>query len=389
MFGPLYETFYGPTKDLLMVGLVCFAFVLAERRRPMLAGLALAGAVVLKIYPIFLALYFVFRGRFQMLGWSAAWFVVLNLLPLPLIGLRDTLDFYLLILPNLGGATASPENVGVELILMAFQWLAWFDHGSDTLDPKAFHQSIATIWRLAVLGAFTWLFLLQQRRSRLEAPQLRGLLFGTLTAGMLVVMPVAWANYQLFLVIPIVALFGWMYSQQRLTALQGCAAALILLPTLLLLTPSKAWMINRFAGPDPPSALHSGLGLELNPQLQSRIARRSAQLASVPHRAMWQLSPRERRALLGEAGVDDASSRGPRLADIERKLGQLQSAGEEGQQQARRGLKASLPAEQLTTRAVVGWILLRPLGGIAIYVGLLAIVALGQRPDVPDARGVF
>jgi hypothetical protein len=214
-------------------------------------------------------------------------------------------------------------------------------------------------------------------------------LFGTWTAGMLVTMPVAWANYQLFLVIPIIAVFGWMHSARRLVPLQRCAVALFLLPTVLLLTPAKAWMLNRFAGPDPPSALHSGLGLELEAQLQSRVARRSHQLAEVPHRAMWQLSPPERRGLLREAGVDDASSRGPQLAALEHRLSRLRIGEEEGRFEGRRDLEALLRQEELTTRALVGWLLLRPLGGVAIYVGLLAMGALALRGTArEDVEGV-
>ena len=133
VFAPLFETFYGPTFELPMVGLMAAAFALSERGRCSLAGLAFAGAVILKVYPVFFGLYFLLVGRIRLLLYAAAWYLLLNLLSAPIIGFEDTFFFHFRILPFAGGSTAFLENASVEMLLMQLRWRSWFVHGVEPL----------------------------------------------------------------------------------------------------------------------------------------------------------------------------------------------------------------------------------------------------------------
>ncbi len=375
LFGPLYETFYGPTKELLMVGLMAIAFVLGERRRPGLAGLAFAGAVLLKVYPVVFGVVFVLRRQWRLIAWAAAWFIVLNLAPLPLIGVKDTVQFYFEILPFAGGSSADPENAGIELLLMAPGWLRWFHHGLEPLEPTAFNAGLAAAWRALVLVGYAVPVVLAGRRGALTSPTARFLVFAGWAAAMLVLIPVAWVNYQVWLVLPLIALAARLHERPRGAPLRVLAAAVLLLAALGMSLPVKALLLARYAGPgvERPLTLSSALGKELEPELLRRVEERQRRLAELPDlEALRALDPDAVHERLRDRGVPDGGSV---AADRGEVLGVVSLLERGADTRADRTLllraRARLRAAGLSTRAIVGWMMLRPALGLLAFVAVM------------------
>lgn len=79
----LAGTIYVGSGVPLLLLLVTLAWRLARRKRSGWAGLMLAGATVLKVYPACAAGYFLFRRRYRVVLWSALWTLVLVALTNP------------------------------------------------------------------------------------------------------------------------------------------------------------------------------------------------------------------------------------------------------------------------------------------------------------------
>ena len=71
---------YGNSNTFIL-WLTVAAVALDMDDRPVLAGLALAGAVSIKVVPLVFAVYFLASGRWRVLLWLAVWVVVINGLP--------------------------------------------------------------------------------------------------------------------------------------------------------------------------------------------------------------------------------------------------------------------------------------------------------------------
>jgi alpha-1,2-mannosyltransferase len=194
LLSPLYESFFGPTAEPALVGLLGIAYVCSERDRPLLAGLALAVAVHLKLYPALFLVWFALAGSFRTVASAVAWTAALGVGSF-LIAPGETALYFLRIVPLLGGVSTDPEDVGSGRLLAEVARLGGF-HSAPWL---------AAGWKLAVVVAAAVATVLPARRG---APAGRAFSFAAWAAFVLLVIPVCWANYQLLLAPLFVALAG-------------------------------------------------------------------------------------------------------------------------------------------------------------------------------------
>lgn len=104
---------YGNTNTFVLSLAIGAVWLDIENRRAM-AGLALAGAISIKVVPSLFVLYLVCRGRWRTLVWTAAWIVALNLAPLPAASrnVGDAWTSYLEtgVVGKLSDSLAQPDN---------------------------------------------------------------------------------------------------------------------------------------------------------------------------------------------------------------------------------------------------------------------------------------
>ena len=154
---PIWQFAADGHVDAVMIACVCLALLAAETRRPFLAGIALGGAVMTKIFPMLLG-----PGLYRRWDWKLplGGLVTIALLYLPYLGAGWKLFGF-----SSGYSAEEGLNDGSQL----YPWLFLGEIVSDM--PK---NAFALYWPVAalVLGSIGLVILLRRRRAPLD-------LFGT------------------------------------------------------------------------------------------------------------------------------------------------------------------------------------------------------------------
>lgn len=250
LLGPFYETYFGPTHELEIAGLLAVAFVLSERDiAPWGAAAAFALAITHKVYPLLFAFYFLLNRKYRMLLYSMICCAGFNLIPVFFKASHETSDYFFKMLPLLGGSSSYAENAGAELLLMAWRWREWFNHGQGPLDLLSFNHLYMNLWRVFVCLSFAALFIKAK-----STPVMRCLLFSTWAAGVLVIMPVAWDNYQVLLIFPAIA-FVLRVFEKPFSPVVVIAFLLFLIPLSLMSTLFGQRLLHTYEEPNHRSEM--------------------------------------------------------------------------------------------------------------------------------------
>ncbi len=379
LFGPFYETFIGPTKELVLFALMATTFVLSDRSRPVAAGLSFGAAILLKIYPAFFGLYFLLRRDFRTLFYTAVWFVVLNVFTITVSGFADTYTFFFELLPSLGGSSVDPENAGFVMLLMGIEHWSWFDHGLFALQREAPYVVAGIVWRLLVVAGFVSLMVALERRGAMAVARTRFMLFATWTSAVLVLIPVSWMNYQIFLAFPMVAVVVWA-SERKLTAVGATAVAVFVVSILYMSTPIKAALLWRYVDPGMKAAhaLSTGVGYELGSELEARVLQRRKELGIIGDATSLEGSGRrEVKSRLAEHAVSHGGSRASEYEHLRSRIVRVR---------ARNSLPVAARFEArvrragLTTNQVIAFVAARSGVGVAAFLSMMLLCT--TRPGV-------
>jgi len=205
-YEPFFETLYGlqvETSLLLLITLCLFCF---GRGLDAYAGIALALAAMLKLYPVLLLAFFVLERRYKVLAWFAGTCIVVLGWSILIIGPDQCRLYFSEILPYMMDAPAAVTG-GNETDNLAFakyiQWLGIAPGPAKTL---------GSLIALALLAVTSLLAYRDRRRNswRMTEP-LRYLVFVPL---ILLALTDSWTNYQLLLLLPIV----WVVSHSIVAA---------------------------------------------------------------------------------------------------------------------------------------------------------------------------
>ena len=192
---------FGQVSTPLCLALVG-AFAAHARGRPAAAALRLSLAIVVKFYAAFWALMFVFKRDVRATLWTAGLCLLgLLLLPVAVLGLDATLDFYAGVAHQLdsrfGSGVRDHNAQGVQAVLT--RW------GAASAAPVVRYAGLA--------GLAAWAFALMRRPDRTDA--LHG--FVILLAATPFLVPTAWPHY--FAYLPFAQVVIWSaLSDQRRTA---------------------------------------------------------------------------------------------------------------------------------------------------------------------------
>ncbi len=187
----------GPGVDNLWLGQVghhltfalCMAFVLGSTGRPAGAGFFLALAVLLKLYPALLALYFLRRGNWKVVAWMAGTLVALGLIS----GLTWGFGHYAHFLE--WAARTGYRSVLSNQSLMGLLALLFGEDASPGL--KVFNL-------LALIGTSAGL-LAAGRRWGGDSKTSRALEFSAWVMASTILAPLSWAHHHLVLILPLLA----------------------------------------------------------------------------------------------------------------------------------------------------------------------------------------
>lgn len=219
--GPMFTTLGRGQVNLLVLLALAFMVRWAARRRDFAAGLALSAAVVVKLFPLFLALHFALRRNWRgIAGCALGLAMLLYLLPLTAFGHARTIELnrsfaHAMLLPSLGlgGSQAKIEELGQaydnqSLFTFVHRLRHWKGVDADTdLIPDPTDKAIVLALS-AALTSLACLVILRPSRPGISPARADMLSIGVLASLMLVFSPVTHDHYYVFHAPLLAALIG-------------------------------------------------------------------------------------------------------------------------------------------------------------------------------------
>lgn len=220
--GPFFETVWRLQAESWIAFLVALALLLASRGRDFAAGFLVGLAAMLKLYPAVLLAYFAATRRFSGIAGFALGAAAGLGAGLLAFAPEESGIYFGRLLPFMLQETAV-EGFGTEGMGLPRYVLALLD-----TDPQT-AKRIATGLVLLVTAATAWLA--QRHAGAGSVPLGRALAFALFVPPTIQLMPNSWANYQLLLLLPLVALLGAGLARWPATAapLSLAAVAAVLL----------------------------------------------------------------------------------------------------------------------------------------------------------------
>ena len=184
----------------VLMALLLVATGLFARRRPGVAGLLLALAGLIKLYPALIGLYFLLRGPRRVAWWSLAWAVALTAAFIPFYGLQHYRTFADVVLSSANYPYAAEFNIS----LLAF-WNRMFApslYAVPLLNAPLLARGLTILSSLLVLGVC---LLVRRRRDDDES---RLLEYSLWICGMLILSPINGSYNLLLLLLPLLTILG-------------------------------------------------------------------------------------------------------------------------------------------------------------------------------------
>ncbi len=98
---PLYNNIYQGQTFLLITVFLIESYLANENRKPLLSALFLALSISLKIFPVFILLYYLFKKSYRTFIYAILWIIVIQLLTLFFVGRPIISNYFIHVLPRL------------------------------------------------------------------------------------------------------------------------------------------------------------------------------------------------------------------------------------------------------------------------------------------------
>jgi Glycosyltransferase family 87 len=210
---------YAQSQFILLLALVLMLHWLRCNRGGV-AGVALAAAIMFKVFPIVIIGYLASRRRWQAIGWTLCTIAIGTILVLPTFGLRDWLQFF-----KSNGSdpyALSIDNIAPTAFMSRVYWHLFTFHSN----PFTRHLLIAGFDAVVLMTAFF---------GTVHNEALCDLGFSLWLLAMLLVSPLVWLHYLPLLIIPAVQIVsllshGYHFDLAVLVMLFAYAMIFILYP---------------------------------------------------------------------------------------------------------------------------------------------------------------
>lgn len=214
-YRPVIDTLYGGQLDILILALLVLALVLARRERFAASGAALAFAVMTKLHPALVLLFYFaprrWRGYF---GFALALTLIVGV-SVALAPPNLYVNYLTVVLPGRGSeSTGNPENQSLSGFLYRAQNLSWDDQPTPAQASTArlFSYGASALLGLATLGAM--LFSLYRARAARSGVD-DALHLSLWIVLMLLILPTSWMHYETQLLLPLAALLPYALAARR------------------------------------------------------------------------------------------------------------------------------------------------------------------------------
>jgi hypothetical protein len=229
---PLRQQVNHGQYNLLLLFLLVGAWLAERSQRRVAAGVLLALATALKLFPALFFLYFVLKRQWKVVAVGIVALALVTVLTVAVLGVDTWMDYAFHVLPTISQYQSYAPN----LSLWGFWSKLFHPHDSSYsyhLEAGYRSPTIARLGSIAccalIVGAIGWVVL--RSRSRLE----RDLAFAITMTGMLLVSPVSWDHY-LLLLTPALAI-SW--TQLRSSGFDR--AGFLLLLVIFWIPPKAIW----------------------------------------------------------------------------------------------------------------------------------------------------
>lgn len=194
-----FESFIGVEPEILVYFLLCLTFYFSINK-PFLSGLSLAIATALKIYPVFILPYFIFKLNIKALAGFILGLALITMFSIYYIGISEHIFYLTKVLPIL--LTEKPiyhiQNMTIESLFMGHNIISTMS-GKITTFVKIFTLISLIITALYFKNATT---------------KNKSILFAMLISGVLLYLPNYWPQYQVILIIPMLCLLAYTINSK-------------------------------------------------------------------------------------------------------------------------------------------------------------------------------
>jgi Glycosyltransferase family 87 len=216
LYPPLSNHIYFAQTQIVILLLVAVAMRAFEARRDRLAGLALAAAGLLKVFPLVIAGYFIVRRRWRALGWTFAGLAAGMAATIVAFGVERNVSFIAgTYLTRSAGFLARPANVALGSFVSR---LFWYAAGSVTMSAWLNWTRMASvaIAELALLGLTIYATMPRAGAGRDASAHddRESREFALWVVAAIMLSPTAWIHYLVLLILPfmLIAASGWSSS---------------------------------------------------------------------------------------------------------------------------------------------------------------------------------
>lgn len=195
---PLFGTLYQGQLTLLLVLLITAVWALERSGWPRVAGVLVGAAAVIKLFPAYLVIYFVARGRWRSLLAAVVSFATLTLVTAAILGPGAYRDYVQVVLPTQARFRGLAYNCAI-----AGFWYKLFD-------PVGENGLIIPLWSCPALALFGTLLsdlaitaVVGTIAYRAKTRSQQDLAFAAVVTAMLLVSPVSWDVSLPLLLVPV------------------------------------------------------------------------------------------------------------------------------------------------------------------------------------------
>ncbi|MFO0797791.1 MAG: glycosyltransferase family 87 protein [Gemmataceae bacterium] len=250
---PLFDQVMFGQFNALLVFLLAAAWAADRRGLPWLAGACVGVAAAVKLFPAFVALYFVAAGRWRAVAATVIAFVGVNAAAAGVLGSETFRVYVAEVVPAVSGEFAGVwRNLSAESY-----WLrALAPPPQSRIDPApsfpVLARALIVASQLAVVGAVAW-----TAWAGRATTTGRDRAYAAACAGMLLLAPTSWPHYFLLLAVPVGLLVARLPAGPGRWAMWACLAVAWLSDTQaakLVLGPERAFaMIKNRHDPLTPA----------------------------------------------------------------------------------------------------------------------------------------
>jgi Glycosyltransferase family 87 len=206
---PIYGNIYQGQLTLVLMFLVTAVWALERADRPGAAGLLIGAAAAIKLFPAYLALYYVARRQWRPVLAAVLSLLALTMLTAFVLGVNTYYDYISTVLPN----QAKFRSFAYNLSIAGF-WHKLFDPVTETgpVEPLLFWPAMAR-WG-TLLSDLAVTLAVAVLACRAHKPSERNFAFAAVVVAMLLVSPVTWDFSLPLLLVPIALLTHSAHTSQ-------------------------------------------------------------------------------------------------------------------------------------------------------------------------------